>query len=425
MKMSNYLKKMKKNKNVPYKNALIYGISSAMTQFLMMIYLILIAKWLGSDKYGYIAAAYAATSMSAFVFNWGLNEWMMKAGTSDEKPELLGGKVIIIKTILGVIWGTALFISLRSIRPELYLINVLFLSIVDVLLDSIFGSLIVIFLLKNKTKVGSYLLIFSRAIRLISGIVIILIGYKSILLVQVVRTSSTLLAVFIAWLLTKPTLVLNKTQDLLPIFKKSIYFNISELINLIFLHADVNILSLMGASSELIGNYSIVINLINAIIMLPAGIYNALLPSLIQTYRENLSSFFRKVKNLFISFLLIGLFLGLSVAILSKPIILSALGQDFQNSADLLLLLSPLLILRSLTQANIAYLIIVGWQAKRILPQSLATIIKIGIGSLLFPLFDVNGLVLITIISECVLIAGYMFHVYRHRLGMKRKTTEK
>ena len=86
-------------------NAFTYGSASAITQVLMMIYLLLIANWLGSTEYGYIAAAYAAATLSSFLFNWGFNEWMMKVGSTDERPEALGGEVVLLKTILGFFWG--------------------------------------------------------------------------------------------------------------------------------------------------------------------------------------------------------------------------------------------------------------------------------------------------------------------------------
>ena len=384
----------------------------------MMIYLLLIANWLGSTEYGYIAAAYAAATLSSFLFNWGFNEWMMKVGSTDERPEALGGEVVFLKTILGFFWGILIWIILRNVRPELYLGSILLLTILDVWFDSIFGSMMVIFLLTERVRLGSILLVTSRAIRLLLGISLIIWLQESNILVIAMRLAGTITMTLIAWFLAKPHIVKPSMKALTGIFKKSRAFNISELLNLVYWYADVNILSFLGADPQLIGNYSIVINLINAIIMLPLGMYNVLLPTLVRTFQENRPVFSRQIKTIFISFILLGFTLWAGDALLSRPVITAILGDSYISSVHLLIQLGPLLTVRTLNQANIAYLISVGWQSKRIIPQIVAVAGKVAFGLSLTIWLGVSGMIVTSIGSEVLLAVGYLIQILKHQKGL-------
>jgi len=403
-----------------FRNAFTYGTSSAITQLLMMIYLLLIANWLGPTQYGYIAAAYAATSLTSFIFNWGFNGWMIRAGSTSPQPQNLGGEVICIKTILGVVWGITLWFVLRFIRPELYLGNIVLLSILDIYFDSILGTILAIFLMTNRVRSGSIFSILSRAIRLILGIGIIIFAQKSIVLILILRLMGTVLITIIAWAFAKPAVHINFIE-LWKLFRKSLAFNISELLNQLYSYADVNILSLLGTDPELIGKYSIAINLINAIIMLPLGMYNALLPSLVNAY-TNRTTFSHQIKQLFSGFFLLGLLLwGVSVS-LSQPIIITLLGENYRASAEFLIQLAPILLMRTFNQANIAYLISVGWQAKRIIPQFIAVLVKFITGFLLFKSMNIDGIIVSSIVTESILAAVYLLIIFRHFNLYKRKS---
>lgn len=406
--------------NITVRNAFTYGTASAVTQFIMMVYLLLIANWLGPFEYGFVAAAYAAASISAFIFNWGFNEWMMKMGATEENPEKLAGKIILIKSILGVIWASGLWLVLRTIRPDLYLGFILLLAILDIWLDSIFGTLIVIFLLKDRVRLGSFLLAGSRVLRLIFGLALILFATSSIFPVLLFRTAGTFIFVIISWIYARPVITLTSIKKLWGVFLKSSAFNISELLNLIYLYTDVNILSLMGSDPRLIGSYSIVINLINAVIMLPLGMYNVLLPNLVNGYNKKLASFSKQIRTIYIIFILLGITLWVGAVLLSKPMIISFLGEKYRTSITFLTQLAPLLTLRTINQANIAYLISIGWQGKRLIPQSIASLIKILAGLLLVTKIGVNGIIIASIGTEILLALGYLVLILKHRTLQKK-----
>ena len=401
-------------------SAISYGTASVITQSLMMVYLLVVAKFLGAEEYGYIAAAYAAVSLSGFLFNWGFNEWMMKVGSSISKIRNLGGKVILVKGVLGGIWGVLLIIVLRLVRPEVYLLYILLFTITEFWLDSIFGTLVAMLILEDRALIASVLLVLSRFLRLATLLVLLEVNERTIINVLAIRLLTTAVIFSITWLITHPSFKgLNQT-NVLNIFKQSISFNTSELLNLIFINIDVNILVWLGAKTELIANYAIIISLINAIMTLPSGIANILLPSLIRSYLKNKVVFYRQSRKLFFSFIVIGGSLWAIFAILSKPLLTSILQNNYTESISILISLSPLLGLRTINYANIAYLISVGWQSKRLLPQLVALTLKIALGIFAVSQFQEQGMLWIALFAEILLMAGYIFQLTRQYSSDKK-----
>ncbi|MHA1280409.1 MAG: oligosaccharide flippase family protein [Candidatus Helarchaeota archaeon] len=395
--------------------AITYGSSSVITQAIMVIYMIIVAKWLGAEKYGYIAAAYASISLSAFLFNWGFNQYLMKTGSTTSKPEELGGRVIFIKGILGLVWGVLLFFILKIIRPDLYIEYILILTIVDIWLDSQFGTLIAILLLLNKAKLASVLLVSSRLVRLLSILALIFFSSESILFVLLLRLLTSLIAFIVTWTIIKPPLVNITWYEIRKLFKQSMAFNTSELLSIIYINADVNILIWLGADSKSVANYSVVISLINAIITLPSGIYNVILPSLVRSYYQERLIFIRRVRIVYACFIILAIGLWMSVTQLSRPLITTFLGKSYSESIPLLIGLSLLLGLRTINQANIAYLISVGWQMNRLLPQLIVLIMKIVLGLYAVSQFQSQGMIIITTIAEFLLVILYITQVIRHK----------
>ncbi len=402
------------------RSALSLGISSVITQIIMMIYLVIIAGWLDADKYSFIAAVYAVASMTSFFFNWGLNEWMMKLGSTSESPEHLGGSVIFFKIVVGIFWGIGLFIFLRNLNPKLYLTDILIITLLDVWLDSLFGTLLVILVLKIRSELASVLLVSSRIIRLLGGLILITVGIKSIFIVSITRLICTLLIFLIAWFFTRP--ILGSKGKLTPhqIFRDSSAFNISEIFNLIFLHTEINLLAFMGSDLVLISNYSIVIGLINALMLFPLSVYTVLIGSLVRTYDLNVSRFNRHILIVYSGFTIVGLILWVGVVYIGSPAITLLLGNSYQMSGIILVMLSPILFIRTLNQANVTYLVTVGWQAKRLIPQMSVVLLKILIGIWAMLQWHFVGLVIVAITADVILLFGYFYQVFQHYSSNRR-----
>lgn len=404
------------------RSAFVYGLASVTTQGMMMIYLVLVANWLEADRYGYIAASFAAASLTSFLFNWGLNEWMIKEGATSDDIQGLGGRVVLFKFLGGLLWGLGLWLVTRQIRPDLYLPDLTLLVILDVLFDSLFGTLIVVLILKSRVGAAAGLLSLSRIIRLVSGIALIVIGTKSVALFLLIRLACTLLMFAGTWLLARPALRPAPATGwaFKALFRESAAFNSSEVIRLIYMQVDVNLLSIFGVGRALIANYSVITGLLNAILTLPSGVHNVILPPLIRAHEKSNIRFYRNVRLVYAGFAGLAAALLVGTIFIGVPLVDWIFGSDYQKSGELLRLLSPMLALMVINQANMTYLIAVGLQVRALIPQGLTAIAKILIGVWAVARFLEYGMVGAATAAEALLLGGYLFLVLRHYAGRTR-----
>jgi O-antigen/teichoic acid export membrane protein len=344
----------------------------------------------------------------------------MKVGSTISEIRNLGGKVILVKGILGGVWGVVLIIILRLARPEVYLLYILLFTITEFWLDSIFGTLLGMIILEDRALIASGLLLLSRFFRLATLLAVWLVNELTIANILSIRLLTTAVIFSVAWLIARPNPKDFNRASILKVFKQSISFNTSELLNLIFINIDVNILVWRGAPTKLIANYAIIISLINALITLPSGIANILLPSLIRTYLQLKTKFYQKTRILYFAFIVLGGILWFTAAVLIKPVLNFFLKSNYAESISILIALSPLLGLRTLNHANINYLISIGWQSKRLIPQFIALIIKIGFGVYTFSKYQEQGMIMIAILAEILLTTGYFYRIIRHYFNEKK-----
>lgn len=396
------------------RSAITYGLVSFITQWLMMVYLIIVANWLEAGGYGFIAAAYSAALLSSFLFNWGLNEWMIKEGSINDNPEALGAKVIFFKLIIGIFWAVGLWLILRLARPELFLADILVVVILDVWFDSLFGTLLVILVLQTRVMLASIFLALSRIIRLLTGVLLIVFGMKAVFPFPLTRLLCTFLMFTIALIIARPSFKFGDGLTPWKLFLKSSPFNVGMFLNLIYMNVDVNLLSLLGADRSLVANYSVVISLLNATITLPSGVYNILLPPLTRFYHEYKERFFSYFRFIFAGFGVLGLIFFVSVILLGAPLMNLFFGEDYSDSGKFIVMLSPLFGLMTLNQANVAYLVSVGLQAKRLIPQSIVVVLKILFGIWVVSRWKAGGMTVVSTIAEFTLVGGYLFMVVKH-----------
>jgi len=391
-----------------------YSVAMALTQVLMMAYTIILMWWLTPEKYGIIAANYAAIVMMAFIINWGFNEWLVKTIPTSEHPSVLTGSVIRFKIIAGIFWAIGLWVVLPFIQPGIYQRALLAIIILDVWLDTCFNLFIADLLGREKVLLASGLLVFSRVLRLLSILFIVVLSTQSIILILMLRLICTLIVFIAAWIASKPKFGRGIGLNTKEVFRFSFAFNASEMLSLIFSQIDINLLTWLNGDAELIGNYAFVTSLIHMVMTVPLGIYNLLLPGLIKTYQASAQLFNKRMRYVIIGFFALGLFIWGGLSLLGMDWVMIFLGADYQEGVRLLIMASPVLFLRSLNQFNNVYLIAVGWEMKRLLPQAISVIIKIIAGVFIVMRWQAVGLVWLSIGSAAILLSGYCVQTARH-----------
>ncbi|MFH1446929.1 MAG: hypothetical protein ABIG43_05920, partial [Chloroflexota bacterium] len=117
---------------------------------------------------------------------------------------------------------------------------------------------------------------------------------------------------------------------------------------------------------------------------------------------------------------LLGLFIWGGISLLGMDWVMVFLGAGYQEGVRLLIMVSPVLFLLSLNQFNNVYLIAVGWEMKRLLPQAISVIIKIIAGVFIVMRWQAVGLVWLSIGSVAILLSGYSLQTARHYFKVQK-----
>lgn len=401
-------------------HAFLYSGSLILAQAFMIIYTVILMRWVGAKGYGIISANYAAVLLLSFLVNWGMNDWLVKTIPTSAAPNQLIGSVIRFKFVVGFFWWLTSIAIFPKLNPNIYPIGLMAIVLTDVWLDTIFNLLIAALIGFEKVKPASFLLALSRLIRLVAIIFLVLFNHKSLTIILSARLFSTLFCLLLAWFLVKPKFERGNIFGVFQVFRKSFAFNSYELLNLVYSQIDVNLLAWLTGNSALIGAYTFVTSVMNMVLTLPMGINSIFTPQSIRTYQHDPQKFFLRMRSILIGFFALGLVCYLALAIPGTQWMGLILGQDYQYGYYLLRLGSPILFLRTLNQVNHIYLITTGREIRRLWPQTIAVLLKASLGVWVILRWQAYGLVLFSILVELILLSGLSFESFRHYLKFRK-----
>jgi O-antigen/teichoic acid export membrane protein len=394
------------------KNLMIAGSGTGLAQLCMLFLAFILARFLSPNGYGLYAASYAICTLTSFLFNWGLDTWLLRQASIVSKAKDIVGIVITIKILFGVIWALLIVLFIPFFQPSTYFRSILFVCVIDVLCDGLFTAQISYLNSQKCYSSASICMNISRGGRLIFAIILIIIGVRNPIAFVISRAIATIVGLIVITIYAKPHGRFHVDQAIVNVFKDSIPYGFSDLLSAIYLQADVSILALVSGSSKAVGIYSPASGLINALFIIPNAGFYVFLPTVSQLIARNSAHIKSFINNIFVGFSLLGFILTLSVSCFGYTIILKLLGPAYQESGHLLVRLSPLLFMKSIEFGCTSVIVACGFQRYRLGPQIISAVINIILNILLIPNNGVWAVANNYLISEVVLFVGYLLIVW-------------
>jgi PST family polysaccharide transporter len=386
----------------------LFGGAAGLSQGMMILYAILLARWLAPEAYGIYVANFVVVSFSSIVINWGLDVWILRESSTSPTPRVLVGKVILLKTLFAVPWGTALALILSRIHPDLYFLPIIVLCVFDVWLDSCLNVELAALNGHGRVRTVSLFFLISRGSRLLSGVLLILAGARDPLLFMAGRLAATFISVILAAIAFPPIFGTQAGRGLRQIFQSAIPYSASELLSLIYLQADIALIALLLGDRKTVGTYAPANSLINALFILPSVLSSYFLPILTRYFKQARADLQDPSRQMFGLHVLLGIVLFAGLALSSRFLTETLLGPEYHSTGTLLLILSPLLLFKCLNYASATYLVSVDWQKQRLAPQFVTTGLNIGLNLVAIPLWGATGAAVVYVLSEFLLAVGYM-----------------
>jgi O-antigen/teichoic acid export membrane protein len=386
----------------------ILGSGSTLAQGFMIIYAILVARHLKPDGYGLFTATYTTLALSSVLYNWGLDTWLLRQASISNQPYKLLGDVYIIKSFLGLLCGVTLHLGLPFLGKNIFTLPLLTIAIFDVWFDSLFNSEIAMLNALRRNRLASFLLVVSRCARLIIALGLILIGIKSPVTFALGRFSGTFITLIISWFIAPPKIESNPLRRTIEVFITSIPYGVSDMLATIYLQADVSLLAILSGEKRDVGVYAPASSLVNALFIIPAAGFSVMVPYLTSQYQNKASLFKSMSKIMFIGFGILGTALWLGLSLSSNLLVKILLGSEFAITGRLIVILSPILLMKSLNFGCATFLVSTGLQSRRIIPQGLSALANIALNLVLIPLYGVWGVAWAYVASEAILLGGYL-----------------
>lgn len=392
-----------------FQNLAYLGSGTFLAQILMAINAIILARYLGPQNFGIYTGTYAAVGLTSFFLNWGLDTWLLRESSISKEPFRLLGRVFFIKISLGIPWGILLFLALPAIRSGFFQVSLTLFVIFDVLFDGLFNAELAAMNAQRRVPVVSGLLFLSRGSRLIITILMIVMGINSPVFFAAGRMIGTSLALVTTLILFTPKFSGVGPREAKATFRQAIPYGFSELLAIVYMQADVTLIALLIGTGEAVGLYAPASGLINALFVIPLAGFYVLVPALTRLYRERSLSFRHTIIQVFAGFSILGIILTLFIWAMGPFLTDLLLGNTYQITGQLLRILSPILFLKSLSFACAAFLVAVGWQIKRLIPQAISAAANIILNLLVIMTFGILGVALVYVVSEVILLVGYLW----------------
>lgn len=393
--------------NIPgLRKALLFSGSAGLAQFIMMIYTLIVARWLGPVEYAVFAAAYSICTLTAFVFNWGLDTWLLREGRPGVQISPLISSIFELKAAMALAWLAILVAVVPAFRPDLFVPFLVLIAALDVLGDSLFNTSISSLNLQHRISGMSVLLLISRGGRLMSALVLVFTDQHLAINFAIVRAISTWFGLVISLYLIYRQLQWTRFQPVV-LWKNSSIYGFSEFLAIVYAQVDVTLLALMVDRAS-IGNYAPAISLLNGLFILPNAIYNLLIPAL----SRELPGKWERAQNKFtlaiVGLTALGLVLWAGLYWGGGWLISMLLGDEYQFAGELIRILSPIILIKSVEFGLAALLIAVGWQQKRLIPQLFSALLIIGLDLMVIPMYGPIGAAIVYVVCELILLAGYL-----------------
>lgn len=389
--------------------SLVFGVGTA--QALMAISVLFTARQLGSVKFGEYAASFSAAGLTSILFNLGLDTWLLQSGSrSSDQLGRLTGSVLVIKAIVGLPWIIGMVIVLPLLNSQTFKPGMVLVSALSIWLESLFSTGLTVFKTLLRNQVTALLLIGARGGILLAAIILSAFKVQSVTAYAGIRLLVTMVAALAAGILLPIKPIVNSISFVRTVGMRSLPYAFSDLFSSIYLQADITIMGVL-LSKESVGIYAPASSLVNALFVVPNACFSVAVPILARmydAYEMERYIFNRALVVTVVMFLMVGIALWLSVWYASDTLPMFIFGSSFEGAGPLLRILSPILFLKSCCFAAAALLVAIGWQSRRTYVQAIAAITNFMLNILIIPRLGVTGAAMVYVVSEVVLLVGYV-----------------
>ncbi|MFC1668539.1 flippase [Chlamydiota bacterium] len=392
------------------------------SSILLFFIMIFAARFLGDADFGRYSFALAFVALFQVLADWGLSY----ASTIEIARDPAKGKEYL-GNILGFQLISCILISILIILISQFMNipsltrTIIYLQVCIMILRSYKITFRMLFKAYERFDLEALTLFFERGSILIISFFVLYTGHGLIPFVLV------FLGVRIIDLILTITLSQKKVISAIPqfnfglwkdLFKKGFPFVLSYTLIFIFFQIDTVMLGLMRTVQE-VGWYNAPFRIIEGLLVIPAIISYALLPTLSQAHTFSKDAVISLYKRGSKYLLLLALPLIVTCIIGAGKIIPLIFGSEYMPSIRIFQLLMPALLFLFLSNLGFTVISCINRQ-KIVITRALVCVgINITLNALLIPRYGAQGAALATCITEAIFFMFFALYLAKHGYGFR------
>jgi O-antigen/teichoic acid export membrane protein len=382
---------------------------TTVAQFATALTLFLTARALGAESFGQYAACFALAKVTSVIFNLGMDTWLLREGRRGIDPlGRLVGSNLVSKFFLGLLWLAVIFILGRFLNQQTYPPGLLWLMAIAVWLEAVLNTAVFSFNAALRNHVSAVLTILSSLALLAVTFYFLIEHRDSNYTYANARLVIDLIFALICILWMARTLKLSTALTTIRrILREIAPYAVSDAFVVIYTQADVTILAML-LGPQATGIYAPASSIVRSLFVIPQAVHLVMVPVLSQMLAEKSQRLQKAFRQMSLVLAGVGAALWLGTALLGPYLVWFVLGKDFSASAPVLTILSAILFLKACSYAMAAMIVAAGYQGYRVIVQGIAAGLNVALNLLFALRFGVDGVAWIYVISEAVLLAGYM-----------------
>lgn len=383
--------------------------SSSIARVLSAITVFALARQLGVETYGVYVASISLAKLTSVIFSLGLDSWLLRYGSRDKaRLSYVIGSSILIKSGIGLLWFIGMFLLSHLLNPTIFPSTLILLSAVAIWMEDLNNTARSAFKATLQNRTTAWVMVGSQLLLLLITLFFIQLGITNPNNYMLGRVITYVIfggiSFFLAW---KSFGIQYQLRSLPRVLQETLPFGISQGLAIIYERADIIIIIyILGEAAA--GIYAPAVSLMTTLFLIPLAIYEVTLPIASKSHATDSTTLKKFAFRLFWTSSLLGIVLGLGLLIIAYPLVWLFYGAEFIASADILIILSMVLVFKSISFGVAAFIIAVGWQSKRAVVQAITAVFNIIATYVVVQTYGLIGVAYVYVITEFILTIGYL-----------------
>ncbi|MGB9980298.1 flippase [Methanobacterium sp.] len=314
------------------KNTAVVFISQIFIYAISFIYIIVAARYLGTNGFGIISQAMALTGILVIFADMGINYLIVREVARDKSlTEKYLGNSLTIKLILTLVTVIMTIIIVNYLNYDNTTTLVIYLFLISVIFNSFSSMFYSIFQAYEKMEyisVGQLM----GTIGVLIGTLLTVFFQLGIISFTLTYVISNLIALIYAFYLCSNKYTLPKIKFDLTFWNKTIKeaipFGLTTLSIVAYSSIDIIILSLIQGN-DVVGWYNAAYKLLSVFILIPVAFNSAIFPVMSQFHVTSYNSLDKLFKKYFKYMIIVGIPLGIGTTLLANNIIPLIYGESY------------------------------------------------------------------------------------------------